>query len=221
LTETEYQVDELNCGTKYYWRVEGKNMTGTNAWSTVCRFTTEIPVQEIPVLYLPPDEIEEMPLSVMFEWAAIECALWYHIQVAFDSLFRKLIVNNANVIDTFYSANVCYGLRYFWRVAGGNMCGPADWSEVWRFTTITAEPDTTPWEYLGLEGHNITSILAVDSNIIYVSSKSFYHGGIYKTTDAGKNWDRLSTLLISSMKMHPYNSKIIYAGIWQLADPPH
>ncbi|OQY25756.1 MAG: hypothetical protein B6244_14770 [Candidatus Cloacimonetes bacterium 4572_55] len=78
------------------------------------------------------------------------------------------------------------------------------------------------WEFIGLEGEKIQSIVVDPDNddIIYVGSANYYNdifgiGGIFKTIDGGANWDTLLTGWIDVLKlvMHPMDANILYAAL--------
>ncbi len=81
------------------------------------------------------------------------------------------------------------------------------------------------WEYLGLFGsHHITGIAVHDPDTIFVSTPREFGstpGYIFRTCDGGQQWDTLSiSPSVWDLKMHPRNSKILYAGLGSF-DPPY
>lgn len=59
--------------------------------------------------------------SVKLEWAASTGATGYHLQIATDSNFKWLVVNDAHVTGTSYDFGQAEtGKTYFWRVAATN-----------------------------------------------------------------------------------------------------
>ena len=60
----------------------------------------------------------------------------YSLQVAKDSVFTNLVIDQAAVVDTSFSvSSLQYQTTYYWRVSATNEKGSSDWSEVWRFVT--------------------------------------------------------------------------------------
>ncbi len=68
----------------------------------------------------------------------------YHFQLATDSLFTLIFVDENNLSDTTITINgLSYLTDYYWRVRARNEVGWGDWSETWKLTTII-EPPTIP-----------------------------------------------------------------------------
>ncbi len=73
------------------------------------------------------------------------------------------------------------------------------------------------WEPLGpgnIGGRTRTLVIhAVDSQIMYTGGVS---GGVWKTTDGGRNWlpvsDRLTNIAVNSMAVHPDDPDVLYIG---------
>ena len=76
-------------------------------------------------------------LSLTLVWNKSSTATNYRVQVATDSLFTSLIVNDSTLID---STRIISGLNpltyYWWRVNSKNIGGISSYSAVWRFKTL-------------------------------------------------------------------------------------
>ena len=84
------------------------------------------------------------------------------------------------------------------------------------------------WTRAGLENTGRISRIAVhpsNPDIVYVASLGHAYGpqperGIYRTTDGGKNWDRVlfvnDSTGASDILMDPNNPRILYAAFWQV-----
>jgi hypothetical protein len=59
---------KLTTNSKYYWRVNGTNIVGTSAWSTLWNFTTSPNAPNVPVLYQPSNGAINQPTSITFKW---------------------------------------------------------------------------------------------------------------------------------------------------------
>lgn len=93
---------------------------------------------------------------------------------------------------------------------------------VWK-----TEDDGKTWTHMGLENtYTISRIIVHPENpdIVYVASAGheWTHNkerGIYKTTDGGKNWDKINSIDKETgfidLVMHPENPEILYATSWQ------
>lgn len=83
------------------------------------------------------------------------------------------------------------------------------------------------WVHLGLEKtRHISDVIIHPSNpdVIYVAAQGAQYApsnerGIYRTTDGGKNWEKLlfvnTTTGASSLSMDMKNPRILYASMWQ------
>jgi len=136
LTDSTKAVSGLQNNTWYYWRVAGRNSYGQGPWSAVWKFKTYGPVTTAPVLYSPGNNTQGWNTSLTLVWYKVSNAANYRVQVATDSLFNTLIVNDSTLTD---STKAVSGLQnntwYYWRVAGRNSYGQGPWSAVWKFKT--------------------------------------------------------------------------------------
>ena len=84
------------------------------------------------------------------------------------------------------------------------------------------------WQHLGLEKTGRIGKIIVhptDTNIVYVAALGHTYGpqeerGIYKTTDGGKNWDRVLFTDNGTggidLAMNPKNPEVLFAGMWSV-----
>jgi|GEM_PF-2144362 len=143
-----YPLNNLSPNTKYYWRIRGKNVAGTGDWSEIWRFRT-LGKPYAASLFSPPNNSINQPISnLIFKWQKAEESMKtiqsYHFQLATDSLFTLIFVDENNLSDTTITINgLSYLTDYYWRVRARNEVGWGDWSETWKLTTII-EPPTIP-----------------------------------------------------------------------------
>ncbi|MGA9852585.1 MAG: glycosyl hydrolase [Gammaproteobacteria bacterium] len=88
------------------------------------------------------------------------------------------------------------------------------------------------WQYIGLKDTHTTSKIIVDPhepNVVYVASMGHVfvdndQGGVYKTTDGGKTWNKV--LFVDNktgaidLAMDPQNPEVLYAAMWQAYRTP-
>ncbi|MDP2883909.1 MAG: T9SS type A sorting domain-containing protein [Ignavibacteria bacterium] len=152
LTDTTRTISSLNNLTTYYWRVKSKNIGGESAYSKVSRFTTIVTAPEPPLLALPLDGAANQPTTLTLNWQKASRASSYWLQVATDSVFSTMVVNDSTLTDTTRSLSSLSNLTtYYWRVKSKNVGGESPYSEVRRFTTIIAAPEP-PLLALPLDG---------------------------------------------------------------------
>ncbi|MCX6154767.1 MAG: aryl-sulfate sulfotransferase [Candidatus Kapabacteria bacterium] len=119
--------------TRYFWRVQFNNDNCTGNWSTVNSFTTIIAV---PNQVYPPNLAIDIPLNPLYKWLTVKGADKFHIQIATDSNFIK-IMDDAYSIDTIYYSykNLKLVTKYYWRVAASKAGQYGVWSDIDAFTT--------------------------------------------------------------------------------------
>jgi YVTN family beta-propeller protein len=135
---TSQIVSVLTYNTTYYWRVNAGNYSGTGPWSDVWRFTTI--VIGVPILSSPANGAVNI-MTPTLSWNTVATASSYSVQVSTDSNFSITVVNQTGITDTNYqAAGLLINTVYYWRVNASNGAGTGDWSDIWRFTTISIPP---------------------------------------------------------------------------------
>ena len=142
LTNTTFEKENLEHSTTYYWRVNATNETGTSGWSSVWSFTTIIETPEVPVLVSPADSLEDVSTRPVLEWDETARAETYRVQIAIDTQFTDLVVDQAEIdsLQLTVIDELDEFTTHYWRVNATNIGGTSDWSEVWQFTTDQAFP---------------------------------------------------------------------------------
>ena len=75
--------------------------------------------------------------TVRFTWYKSLYAATYRLQVALDSQFTNLVVNDSTIADsTLLVINLTVNKYYWWRVNAKNSIGTSPYSAVWRFGTF-------------------------------------------------------------------------------------
>jgi hypothetical protein len=142
LVDTLRPASSLLNNTSYYWRVSAKNAGGTGAWSGTWMFTTIVSPPSVPVLLSPANGATDQPVSLQLVWNSVQGALTYHAQMATDSLFTGMVVDDSTLVDTLTPASsLLNNTSYYWRVKATNAGGAGAWSGVGHFATIVALPD--------------------------------------------------------------------------------
>jgi hypothetical protein len=133
---------ELAGGSAYYWRVRAMNPGGTSEWSDTSGFTTLLEAPIAPLLYSPENGTTDIfPVLILAWWQTTNNpADYYRVQVATDSMFRKIYLDQDSITGDFSPTVFTGGLKYYWRVRGTNVVGTGPWSEAWWFTTSGTPP---------------------------------------------------------------------------------
>ena len=139
ITDTLKSISGLSNNTKYFWRVNGTNASGTGSWSATWGFTTVVDQPDVPVLSSPSNNATDQPIPLTLSWNASENASFYALQVSTKSDFSTLVANKNEITST--SAQIS-GLdkntKCYWRVNAQNAGGTSDWSTSRSFTTTSA-----------------------------------------------------------------------------------
>lgn len=87
-----------------------------------------------PLLSSPPNQSIVNSPSVLLNWTRSEFASEYHLQLATDSLFTNLVINDSTLTDTlFQTSSLVNDSSYYWRVKIKYFNGQSSFSEVWSF----------------------------------------------------------------------------------------
>jgi len=122
--------------TKYYWRVNATNASGTSNWSDVWSFVTKIAPPLAPTLLSPIDNATNISLPTLVSWTVSATATSYRLQIALDSFFITPIVDQVTMIPTSFSlTGLLNNTKYYWRVNAVNAGGTSPWSTIWSFTS--------------------------------------------------------------------------------------
>ena len=86
-------------------------------------------------------------LSPALSWSGLGGATSYRLQVAADSNFQELAVNNANLADVTFTIPpgiLVHDQIYYWRVNASRGNQTSGWSGAWSFRTPAAQPAPSP-----------------------------------------------------------------------------
>lgn len=141
LTDTMYQISNLQENTQYFWRVSAKNISGSSQFGEIWGFITTENAPAIPNLRAPLSASEKQPLAPNLQWNAAQGAKGYHVQLALDSPFGTTVFEDSMYTDTSITIpQLNHFTKYFWRVRAKNNSGYGPFSTIWSFTTIIAPP---------------------------------------------------------------------------------
>jgi YVTN family beta-propeller protein len=138
ITDTLTMVNGLANSTVYYWRARAKNAGGVSSWTSPWNFTTIIAPAGMPTLVAPANSATDQPISLSLIWNSVSTATSYDVQVATDTGFASLFIEDSTLTDTVKSVNgLASGTVYYWRVRAENSGGASPWSGGWSFTVAT------------------------------------------------------------------------------------
>ncbi len=85
----------------------------------------------------PPNGATSQPTTLTLRWRQAAGADRYQAQVASDSGFAALVLNDSTVLDTTDGVGtLASNMKYFWRVRARNTAGVSPWSSVWNWVTL-------------------------------------------------------------------------------------
>ncbi|HEX2867734.1 MAG TPA: T9SS type A sorting domain-containing protein [Ignavibacteriales bacterium] len=132
ITRTSQQISSLNFGTRYYWRVRAKNITGTSQFSNVCSFVTLLPAPETLAAS------SHGLMKVKLTWAESS----YNEQ---GFIIERKSTGSFSVIDStganatsFIDSTVEMGTAYIYRVRTFNSAALSQYSNEASVTTIVS-----------------------------------------------------------------------------------
>jgi hypothetical protein len=92
----------------------------------------------VPTLLLPVnrDSVNQF-MTLVLKWSPKGLATRHQVQVATDSLFRSLVLNDSLIVgDRSTLANIEARAKYYWRVRSFNGARRSAWSPVWSFSAV-------------------------------------------------------------------------------------
>lgn len=120
---------------RYFWKVQAVDQcyAGSNftALDSIMVFDPNA-----PTLIYPFEDQDSIRVNETMQWAAFSNAVSYHLQIAFDSLFTNLFLDDSLLIDTTFPVNnFILNRNYYWRVKAKLGTGYSYWSYYRHFFT--------------------------------------------------------------------------------------
>lgn len=140
---TSRQITGLDALTTYHWRVLGRNSVGEGLWSAAWSFTTDDGAPPPPLLHTPAHEaVHVVQQGGVMRWSRVANALRYRVQLAHDTSFTRIVLDDDTVVDTVRAMGTLErGALYAWRVRSAGASGVGAWSPASVFTTARGVPD--------------------------------------------------------------------------------
>lgn len=142
------------------------NLAGSTLPATFNDGLVSILQEDYPVLVSPANAATNTFVFSTFEWISAECFANYRIQIATDTLFTNLVVDDATLTDTTYIPQTLQANTiYFWRVAKVDTRDSLSWSSIQSFSTgvlTTIQPSLAT-----IQTYNNTVIVPVVIDSLY------------------------------------------------------
>jgi hypothetical protein len=143
LVDTARMLTGLGRSVTYFWRIRARAAGGasTSLWSSAQRFITVPDPPAMPVLSLPVANAKNVPISTTISWQYAARAARYHLQLAADTAFEFIILQDSTIADTLRTLDSLeYYTTYFWRIRATNVGGMSAWTARRQFLTTIAVP---------------------------------------------------------------------------------
>ena len=129
-------------GTRYYWRVQAKNVLDIwREWSDAETFTVYIAPPSIPS---PAHETTSIDTTPLLSWEQVPQVLSYHLEVNTNISFTGAgVCNESDLTEYSYQISNLLetGLTYYWRVRSTNEDEVSgNWSDTWSFSIYIPAP---------------------------------------------------------------------------------
>ncbi|MCU0425503.1 MAG: YCF48-related protein [Candidatus Kapabacteria bacterium] len=132
---------------------------------------TGVPLLDAPTLVSPYNGRINTPSGTMFAWRPSATALQYDVEIARDSTFTTVDISQSALRSLSYTptTDLRNSTRYFWRVRARNNAASSDWSSIFSFITIRANPLLRASQELiqpsGIVGQTQRGFFAVRSSV--------------------------------------------------------
>ncbi len=146
--------------TSYWWRIAALNSNGMGPWSPTWDFTTEAEAAQpatptgakpaspaptkpgIPAPSRPAKGAKGVSTVPLLDWAAVNGASTYRVQVAKDPGFESVVFEDTDIYGSQVSVlpELAGSTQYWWRVAANLPSGQSGWSTIRDFTTVAVLP---------------------------------------------------------------------------------
>lgn len=140
--DTTIKVDNSN--TNHFWRIKANDAINDGEWSEIRVFKTTI---SAPLPLFPLDKVENVFLSTEIRWRYLSAINGpYRIQIAYDSTFDNIVIDDANApVDTYTKLSINflpkYNTVYYWRVYAQLTPCVSGWSKVFSFKSVVGFPE--------------------------------------------------------------------------------
>ena len=151
-------------------------ISGLLSHSTDLTVNVFAPLSQAPLKLNPADDAANVHVLPEFTWQAVDGAQSYHLEVATDLAFVNLVIDEAELTDTSFTAAIPLqtDTRFYWRVSVTNPCGTVLDTQVFGFRTAPGPGDcpegTTP-------------------HVIYLNNFESGSGGWTDTSTGDYHWE--------------------------------
>lgn len=146
INDDAFLISNLEFGKQYHWRVRAKVGNIFTDYSEVWSFDVVKSIvlpDKVNLLSPVNGAIDLDTTQLTLTWESSNNATKYLVEVSTESNFGNLFLDENNVTNTDYKIQELESdIKHYWRVKAFNNDGESDYSDVWTFTTIAADPNT-------------------------------------------------------------------------------
>lgn len=129
-----YELENLEEGTWYYWKVKASNSAGS-VETKILSFKTGNSPEPVVSIYVPKENQVNYDPDWSLIWAPAKYAAEYEVEVATDTFF-VYIASQGTAYDTvYYHDKLNIDTEYYWRIRSKNIFGISQWCPYHTFTT--------------------------------------------------------------------------------------
>jgi hypothetical protein len=185
-------LTNLTSNSVYYWRVSATNALGSSEFSPARTFSTLWTIPPgMPFLLSPVNGGTGYAANVLLTWTGVVGAMTYRCQVASDSLFYAITLDDSTITAPQVQVKGLAGnSTYWWRVLSKNTAGVSSYSSAWKFTTARVYQIPQQILFSGSTGQtladSITSSYTAAKVLTYSGAREKIYGEIDKVGDTLK-----------------------------------
>lgn len=139
VNDTALTIDPFFPNTDFVWRVTAQNDSSWSVFPEYWTFTTGDNAPNAPILVSPVNNLS-MGIQPILTWKTSSGATEYEVQLATDTGFTNLLVDENTGTDTTYQTSGLSDLtEYYWRARASNNTSPSIWTPRYAFKMITPQ----------------------------------------------------------------------------------
>ncbi|MEN8191408.1 MAG: T9SS type A sorting domain-containing protein [Bacteroidota bacterium] len=136
-TISQFNSDNMQFGLRQFFAPYSSKMWKNGTWSI-----SSLGEEYVPLLISPFNNEIKSSNSVVFSWQKIEDASKYHLEIALDATFEKIVYSIDDITgNEIIVKDIVNGSRYYWRVRSFKQETPSHYSKNSSFVITVFKPD--------------------------------------------------------------------------------
>lgn len=213
VTSNSLQVNGLQDGATYFWRVSATNESGSSSYSSVWSFQTKLALNPptAPVLTSPSNNATGLATTLKLTWNAVTTATGYTLEVSKNPDFSTLVIDNKTLTtNEFTVSGLEEDTSYYWRVRASNSAGNSPYSLVRTFRTV--KPITIPNIPTLLSPSDAAQEISIVPNLEWtlVNGAKTYRVQLSKDSNFGTVLLDNASLTVNSLRINDLEEGVTY-----------